>query len=140
MHRLAAYRVVVGPSQPDRVIALDVIATNTVGLILVLDIRSGSRVYVDAALVIALLSFLGTVSLAKYRAGGRSLIAVIVSVPLLFGLVFTFAGSLGLLRLPDIFCRMPATGKSSTLGVISIVPASFVYFSASEAGPSSKSF
>lgn len=67
---MAAYRVIVGPSQPDRVIALDVIATNIVGLILVLDIRSGSRMYVDAALVIALLSFLATVALAKYLAGG----------------------------------------------------------------------
>jgi monovalent cation/proton antiporter MnhG/PhaG subunit len=66
------------------------------------------------------------------------LIAVMVSGLLLFGLVFTFAGSLGLLRLPDIFCRMHATGKSSTVGVISIVLASFVYFSASEAGPSIK--
>jgi multisubunit Na+/H+ antiporter MnhF subunit len=67
---LASYRVFAGPSQPDRVIALDTIATNTVGLILVLDIKSGSRAYIDAALVIALLSFLGTVSLAKYLAGG----------------------------------------------------------------------
>ena len=66
---MAAYRVIAGPSQPDRVIALDVIAVNTVGLILVLDIKS-SHAYVDAALVIALLSFLGTVSLAKYLAGG----------------------------------------------------------------------
>ena len=49
---------------------LDVIAVNTVGLILVLDIQSGSHAYVDAALVIALLLFLGTVSLAKYLGGG----------------------------------------------------------------------
>jgi multisubunit Na+/H+ antiporter MnhF subunit len=67
---MAAYRVIAGPSQPDRVIALEVIGTNVVGLILVLGIRSGSHIYVDAALVIALLSFLGTVSLAKYLAGG----------------------------------------------------------------------
>jgi monovalent cation/proton antiporter MnhG/PhaG subunit len=66
------------------------------------------------------------------------LIGVIVSLLLLIGLVFTFAGSLGLLRLPDIFCRMHATGKSSTLGIMSIVLASFVYFSASEVGPSIK--
>jgi monovalent cation/proton antiporter MnhG/PhaG subunit len=66
------------------------------------------------------------------------LIAAIVSVLLLIGLVFTFAGSLGLLRLPDLFCRMHATGKSSTMGIISIVLASFVYFSATEAGPSVK--
>jgi multisubunit Na+/H+ antiporter MnhF subunit len=67
---MAAYRVFAGPSQPDRVIALEVIGTNVVGLIVVLGIKSGSRVYVEAALVIALLSFLGTVSLAKYVAGG----------------------------------------------------------------------
>jgi multicomponent Na+:H+ antiporter subunit G len=66
------------------------------------------------------------------------LIEVIVSLLLLVGLLFTFAGSLGLLRLPDIFCRMHATGKSSTLGVSSIVLASFIYFSASAAGPSIK--
>jgi multisubunit Na+/H+ antiporter MnhF subunit len=67
---MAAYRVIAGPSQPDRVIGLDTIGVNTVGLILVLGMRSGSRVYVDAALVIALLAFLGTVALAKYLAGG----------------------------------------------------------------------
>jgi multicomponent Na+:H+ antiporter subunit G len=68
------------------------------------------------------------------------LIEVIVSLLLLVGLVFTFAGSLGLLRLPDIFCRMHATGKSSTLGVSSIVLASFIFSfsSASESGPSIK--
>ena len=66
------------------------------------------------------------------------MIAVIVSGLLLIGLVFTFAGSLGLLRLPDLFCRMHATGKSSTVGIISIVSASFVYFSATEVGPSIK--
>jgi multisubunit Na+/H+ antiporter MnhF subunit len=67
---MAAYRVIAGPSQPDRVIGLDTIATNTVGLILVLGIKSGSRAYTDAALVIALLAFLGTVALAKYLGGG----------------------------------------------------------------------
>ena len=66
------------------------------------------------------------------------MIEVVVSLLLLVGLVFTFAGSLGLLRLPDIFCRLHATGKSSTLGVSAIVLASFLYFSVSEAGPSIK--
>jgi multicomponent Na+:H+ antiporter subunit F len=67
---MAVYRVVAGPSLPDRVIALDVIGTNIVGLILVLEIKSNSRALVDAALVIALLAFMGTVALAKYLAGG----------------------------------------------------------------------
>jgi len=63
---------------------------------------------------------------------------VIVSLLLLVGLVFTFAGSFGLLRLPDIICRMHATGKSSTVGVSAIVLASFTYFTASEPGASIK--
>ncbi len=67
---MAAYRVIAGPSQADRVIGLDTIGINTVGLILVLGMKSASRAYVDAALVIALLAFLGTVALAKYLAGG----------------------------------------------------------------------
>jgi multisubunit Na+/H+ antiporter MnhF subunit len=67
---MAAYRVIAGPSQPDRVIALDAIGVNIVGLILVLGIKSDNRVYVDAALVIALLAFMGTVALAKYLSGG----------------------------------------------------------------------
>jgi multicomponent Na+:H+ antiporter subunit F len=67
---MAGYRVIAGPSLPDRVIALDAIGINIVGLILVLGIKSGSRTYIDAALVIALLAFIGTVALAKYLAGG----------------------------------------------------------------------
>jgi multicomponent Na+:H+ antiporter subunit F len=67
---MAAYRVIAGPSQADRVIALDAIGINIVGLILVLGINSENRVYVDAALVIALLAFMGTVALAKYLSGG----------------------------------------------------------------------
>ena len=66
------------------------------------------------------------------------MIEAIVSLLLLGGLVFTFAGSLRLWQLPHLFCRVHATGKSSTLGVSSIVLASFIYFSASAAGPSMK--
>lgn len=66
------------------------------------------------------------------------MIEVLTSLLLLIGMLFTFAGSLGLLRLPDIFCRLHATGKSSTVGVISIVLASFVYFTARDGEPSIK--
>lgn len=43
----------------------------------------------------------------------------ILSVPLLVGGLFLFAsGTLGLLRLPDFYCRMHATGKCDTLGAL----------------------
>ena len=66
-------RVVIGPSLPDRVVALDMAGTIVVAMILTHCVQSGSTHYIPAAISIALLSFLGTVALALYvRKGGAS--------------------------------------------------------------------
>jgi multicomponent Na+:H+ antiporter subunit F len=66
-------RVVIGPTLPDRVVALDMSATIVVALILTHCVESGSSYYIPAAISIALLSFIGTVALALYiRRGGAS--------------------------------------------------------------------
>ncbi len=65
-------RVVIGPSLPDRVVALDMAATIVVAIILTHCIQSGSSYYIPAAISIALLSFVGTVSLALYISKGGS--------------------------------------------------------------------
>ena len=66
-------RVVIGPSLPDRVVALDMAGTIVVAMILTHCVQSGSAYYIPAAISIALLSFLGTVALALYvRKGGAS--------------------------------------------------------------------
>ncbi len=66
-------RVVLGPTLADRVIALDMAATIVVALILTHCVESGSFYYIPAAISIALLSFIGTVSLAIYiQRGGAS--------------------------------------------------------------------
>jgi multisubunit Na+/H+ antiporter MnhF subunit len=67
---LSAYRVLRGPSIPDRVVALDNISTNLVAAIVVFSIHSQSALYIDVALVIAILSFLATVAAAKYLLRG----------------------------------------------------------------------
>ena len=67
---LSAYRAFIGPTIPDRVIALDNITTNIVAAIVVFAIRAEQAMYIDAALVVTLLSFLTTVSLAKYLLSG----------------------------------------------------------------------
>lgn len=67
---LSAYRVLRGPTIPDRVVALDNISTNLVAVIVVFSIRSQSALYIDVALVIAILSFLATVVAAKYLLRG----------------------------------------------------------------------
>ncbi|MDF7823168.1 monovalent cation/H+ antiporter complex subunit F [Pontiellaceae bacterium B12227] len=69
----AFVRVVIGPTLPDRVVALDMAATIVVALILTHCVQSGSTYYIPAAISIALLSFIGTVALALYiRRGGAS--------------------------------------------------------------------
>ena len=65
-------RVVIGPSLPDRVVALDMAATIVVAIILTHCVQSGSSYYIPSAISIALLSFVGTVSLALYISKGGS--------------------------------------------------------------------
>ncbi len=67
---LSAYRVLRGPTVPDRIIALDNISINLVAAIIVISIRARSAVYIDVALVLAVLSFLSTVAAARYLLGG----------------------------------------------------------------------
>ena len=67
---LSAYRVLRGPSVPDQVVALDNIAINLVAAIIVISIRTASALYIDVALVLAILSFLSTVAAARYLLGG----------------------------------------------------------------------
>lgn len=59
-------RVVIGPTLPDRVVALDLIATLLVGLLLVHSVASGESEAVRVALVLALVNFLATVAFAVY--------------------------------------------------------------------------
>jgi len=63
---LAFARLARGPSLPDRVVALDLIAVTTAGFMTIYAIDTGQRVFLDAAIVLALISFLGTVAFAQY--------------------------------------------------------------------------
>ncbi|MGB9987875.1 monovalent cation/H(+) antiporter subunit G [Salarchaeum japonicum] len=64
----------------------------------------------------------------------NTLTAVIVTALLVVGSAFLTIGTLGLLRLPDVYNRMHATSKATTLGAASIFLAGFVYFGPSGEG------
>ena len=53
---------------------------------------------------------------------------IIVSVFLVFGAFFMLVGSIGMIRLPDLFMRLHAPTKSSTLGLGSFLIASMIFF------------
>jgi len=63
---IAFIRLVKGPTLPDRIVAMDLFGILVVGLIVVLAGSSGVRATLDAAIVIALIGFLGTVAYATY--------------------------------------------------------------------------
>jgi len=59
-------RLVWGPSLPDRVVALDLIAIEVVAAVAIYEIATEQPVLLDAAIVLALVAFLGTVAFARY--------------------------------------------------------------------------
>ena len=63
---LSLWRVVRGPTLPDRVVALDLMGVLVVAIAVTSAALSGSRFYLDVAIVIALISFVGTVGYARY--------------------------------------------------------------------------
>ena len=65
------YRVYRGPATLDRVLALDNISTNVIAFLIIFAIQSNTRNFIDSMMVIAILSFIGTVAIAKYLAFGK---------------------------------------------------------------------
>jgi multicomponent K+:H+ antiporter subunit F len=63
-------RLLIGPSKPDRILALDTLYVNTVALLVLLGIHLGSNLYFEAALLIAMIGFVGTVALSKFLTRG----------------------------------------------------------------------
>jgi len=67
---LALYRFVMGPSAADRVVAFDVLTIVSITGIVLAALAAGRGIYLDVALVYALLSFLGVIVVARYLEGG----------------------------------------------------------------------
>lgn len=67
---LSLWRLLAGPSLPDRILALDTLYVNTVALLVLMGIALDSGLYFEAALLIAMMGFLGTAALSKYLTRG----------------------------------------------------------------------
>ncbi len=64
------WRLLKGPDAPDRILALDTLYVNTIALLVLLGIHLGNAIYFEAALLIAMMGFVGTVALCKYLLRG----------------------------------------------------------------------
>lgn len=65
-------RLVQGPSLPDRVVALELFASITVGIIAAYTLVSAQTAFLDVAMVLALTAFLAAVAFARYLEKGGS--------------------------------------------------------------------
>jgi len=67
----SAFRILRGPRAQDRVVGFDTLYSNAILLLLTFGIRYASTLYFEAALVVSLLGFVGTVALAKFLLRGE---------------------------------------------------------------------
>jgi multicomponent K+:H+ antiporter subunit F len=67
---LSLLRLLLGPDAPDRILALDTLYINAIALLILFGLNLGSALYFEAALLIAVMGFVGTVALSKYLLRG----------------------------------------------------------------------
>ncbi|MGD6842724.1 Na(+)/H(+) antiporter subunit F1 [Bacillus infantis] len=64
------YRVIKGPTIPDRIVALDAIGINLVAVIALISILLETNAFLEIILLIGILAFIGTVAFSKYLEKG----------------------------------------------------------------------
>lgn len=67
---VAGYRVIRGPTTPDRVVALDTIATNVVAVGVLFALLTSQGFFVSVSLVLAIIGFVSTIAVARYVTEG----------------------------------------------------------------------
>lgn len=60
------YRVIVGPSMPDRAFALDTIGVNLISSIAIVSIILNTKAFLEAILILGILAFIGTIAFSKF--------------------------------------------------------------------------
>lgn len=68
---LNLYRMVRGPDLPDRILTLDSLYVNAIAMIILLGLFLGSTLFFEAAMLIAMIGFVGTVAVCKYLLRGN---------------------------------------------------------------------
>ncbi|WP_301108527.1 Na(+)/H(+) antiporter subunit F1 [Sporosarcina sp.] len=68
---VAVIRIVLGPSLPDRVVALDVIGVNLIATIAVVSVMMKTKAFLEAILILGILSFIGTIAFSKFIERGK---------------------------------------------------------------------
>lgn len=67
---IALFRIIKGPSMPDRAVALDMIGVNLISSIAVISIVLKTKAFLEAILILGILAFISTIAISKYAERG----------------------------------------------------------------------
>ncbi|MEO1556809.1 MAG: K+/H+ antiporter subunit F [Pseudomonadota bacterium] len=67
---LSMLRLLIGPTTADRILALDTMVINGIGLIVVIGMHQGVQIYFEVSLLVAMLGFVSTVALCRFLLRG----------------------------------------------------------------------
>jgi multicomponent Na+:H+ antiporter subunit F len=68
---VALFRIIRGPSMPDRIVALDMIGVTLLSMIAIVSILLKTKAFLEAILILGILSFIGTIAFSKYMERGK---------------------------------------------------------------------
>ena len=68
---ICLYRIIKGPTIPDRMVAIDIFGILVVGVCAIISIQTGKSFIIDIGIAWIILSFIGTLTLAKYLSGKK---------------------------------------------------------------------
>jgi len=63
---LALYRIIRGPSMPDRVVALDMIGVNLISGVAVFSVVLSTHAFLEVILIVGILAFISTIALSRF--------------------------------------------------------------------------
>ena len=63
---IALYRIIKGPTTPDRAVALDMIGVNLISVIAIVSIVLETKAFLEAILILGILAFISTIAISKY--------------------------------------------------------------------------
>ena len=68
---ICLYRIIKGPTIPDRMVAIDIFGITVVGVCTIISIQTEKSYILDIGIAWIILSFIGTLTLAKYLSGKK---------------------------------------------------------------------
>lgn len=134
---IALFRIIKGPSMPDRAVALDMIGVNLISMIAIISIVLKTKAFLEAILILGILAFISTIAISKYIERGlllsiSQIIEYVAVIIIFLGSVMSVISAFGIIRLPDVYTRSHAATKSSTVAVLLSLSGAFIYFWVSE--------